>query len=191
MIDPCETPRGLSSLIISPTSVKVKWSFAPMASKYEVRYSEADITSWTKIVKNSTQKSCTLAGLIAGNDYKWQIRTKCSTGIYTSWSTDQYFTTPLKIFSPDKETEASIFIYPNPAISEFTISLELNEYVSDKVQIQILNSYGEEMKNDEAIISNGMLEATIHLDNTIPAGIYFVKISAGSRVYTEQLVLQK
>jgi len=79
---------------------------------------------------------------------------------------------------------SSFSIYPNPASNTFTISIDGQSSIVNG-RLSILDVTGrvvqeQTIKNQESEIINCQLSA----------GIYFVKVEAGERVYTEKLVVE-
>ena len=81
-------------------------------------------------------------------------------------------------------------VYPNPAMSEFTVELTTNVLV-DVATIQLYNIMGELIYNTNTPVNNGLISEHIALENTVPGGLYIVKVLVGNNEYTKQLVIQK
>lgn len=82
-----------------------------------------------------------------------------------------------------------ISVYPNPASNNFTIEL-FTSSTEETGTIVIVNSIGEIVYSSIASFNNGELNENINL-NTVPSGLYFVKIVAGEKEYTSNLVINK
>ena len=74
------------------------------------------------------------------------------------------------------ETNNGVFIYPNPSFGTFKVIAPLNS------QFEIFNMLGEK------VFLELLKDENVHLN--VSAGIYFVKVSYGERVYTQKLVIQ-
>ena len=81
-------------------------------------------------------------------------------------------------------------VYPNPTMNEFTIELATNSLES-VATIQLFNIMGELVYNASAGVKDGAVAENIALENTIPSGLYIVKVLVGNKEYTKQLVIQK
>ena len=77
-------------------------------------------------------------------------------------------------------------IYPNPVESNVWIS-RLDNTIGD-VKIELYSITGKHILSD--ILNNGNNQIDINL-NGLNCGVYFVKISNGSKVWTENIVKTK
>jgi len=84
------TPTGLSTSNVSSTSAQVSWS-AVANTTYDVRYKKVSDSNWTTTAVSAT--STTLNGLTASTQYEAQVRSKCSDGTNSSYSSSVNFTT--------------------------------------------------------------------------------------------------
>ncbi|MFY7671889.1 GEVED domain-containing protein [Tenacibaculum sp. MEBiC06402] len=84
------TPTGVGVSGVSQTGATVNWS-AVAGTTYDVRYRQSGTSSWT--VNAVTGTSTTLSGLTAGTQYDVQVRSKCSDGTNSAYSTTTTFTT--------------------------------------------------------------------------------------------------
>lgn len=93
----CElvTPYDLSTDTITSSSATVSWSDdSTDISHYNVRYSELDADSWTKIKVDASESSTSFSDLTAETDYEWQVRAICEDDTGTTYSdAEEYFTT--------------------------------------------------------------------------------------------------
>lgn len=85
--------------------------------------------------------------------------------------------------------EEIISVYPNPAANNFTIEL-LTSSIEQSGTIVILNAIGEIIYSSIAELNDGDLNENINL-NDIPSGLYFVKVIAGDKEFTSNLVINK
>lgn len=88
----CEAvvPTGLSASNITATTADISWTAVPGAN-YDVRYRETGTSTWTTV--NSNGSSTTLSGLSESTQYDVQVRSKCSEGGTSSYSSTVNFTT--------------------------------------------------------------------------------------------------
>ena len=77
----------------APTNVKYNSSgtltWNGNASSYDVRYSNTNVDNWT-VVNGVTAKSCPVSGITEGY-YMFQVRSICSNGTHSAWSTVTQF----------------------------------------------------------------------------------------------------
>jgi hypothetical protein len=86
------------------------------------------------------------------------------------------------------KTEASqSLIYPNPTDSKFSVRLSLS--AAKEISVDVYNAIGEKVAGTRA---NGQIgENTVPVNmNQAAAGVYFVKIKAGSSESTKKLVVE-
>ena len=77
-------------------------------------------------------------------------------------------------------------IYPNPTNGNITI--ELDKTYESATDISIINLSGSIINKDQ--IPSNESQITINL-NTLPAGIYLIKLSNTKFTYTHRIVLTK
>jgi chitodextrinase len=89
---PCtaSTPTGLASSNIGAATAGLNWN-AIAGATYDVRYRQTATTTWTTNAVNSN--STTLTGLTATTQYEAQVRSKCSGGSTSAYSSSVTFTT--------------------------------------------------------------------------------------------------
>jgi len=78
---------------------------------------------------------------------------------------------------------SGIRIYPNPASDKITVSAELK---TDNAQLRIYDLTGRLLK-EQAIINHQSLSIDC---SSFSAGIYFVKMNDGNRVFTQKLIIE-
>lgn len=99
----CNTPVGLYSSDITSSSVKFNWSAVSGASLYTIVIRRAGTNYWVKSVSTSLTSLVFTnggwgyieddEGLASNTAYEWSIRSNCSNGLYSDWSTPQLFST--------------------------------------------------------------------------------------------------
>ena len=83
-------PSGLSTSNIGSSSATLSWNAVPGAS-YDLRYRESGTSTWN--TNAVTGISLNLSGLTAQTQYEAQVRSKCSGGSNSTYSTSVNFTT--------------------------------------------------------------------------------------------------
>lgn len=79
------------------------------------------------------------------------------------------------------------FVYPSPASNAFAIMVEAN--TSPKANVLIVNMLGEQIVSLVDLNNNG---GVIHIsDLNIPDGLYVIKISAGEKIFTSRILINK
>ncbi|WP_157494063.1 GEVED domain-containing protein [Fulvivirga imtechensis] len=84
------TPTGLGASNVGSSSATLSWSAVAGAS-YDVRYRQTGTTTWTTVSVSGT--STNLTGLTALTQYEAQVRSKCSDGSTSTYSSSTTFTT--------------------------------------------------------------------------------------------------
>ncbi|WP_081740459.1 S8 family serine peptidase [Aquimarina pacifica] len=85
------TPTGIGSSSVTYDSATIGWDAVPSAS-YELRYRVSGTSSWT--TEAVSGNSYTISGLSATTTYETQVRSICSDGSTSSYSSSITFTTP-------------------------------------------------------------------------------------------------
>lgn len=75
-------------------------------------------------------------------------------------------------------------VYPNPAQSQVNIDLNMNQ--TEDVKVNIFNTLGQEVLVKQYGSMNGVNTLTLDIEN-LTQGIYFVKVTVGTKVYTKPL----
>ncbi|WP_299894094.1 S8 family serine peptidase [uncultured Aquimarina sp.] len=84
-------PSGVGASNISYDSATINWTSVPAAT-YDVRYRVAGTSSWTTL-SDVSGTSTALSGLTQLTSYEVQVRSKCSDGTTSSYSSTASFTT--------------------------------------------------------------------------------------------------
>ena len=83
-------PSGVNSSAVGATSATINWS-AVAGATYDVRYRRTGTSAWTTVAATGTSEA--LSGLTASTAYEAQVRSKCSDGTTSSYSSSVTFTT--------------------------------------------------------------------------------------------------
>lgn len=84
------TPTGLGASNIGSSTATLSWTTVPAAS-YDLRYRLSGTTTWTTTTVGGS--SADLTGLSVSSQYEAQVRSKCSDGSNSSYSSSVSFTT--------------------------------------------------------------------------------------------------
>ncbi|MGG8498128.1 S8 family serine peptidase, partial [Tenacibaculum sp. TC6] len=84
-------PTGVSVSGVTSSGATVSWSSVSGAT-YDVRYRQVGTSTWTTNAVSGTTTS--LSGLSASTQYEVQVRSKCSNGTNSAYSSSASFTTP-------------------------------------------------------------------------------------------------
>ncbi len=181
----CEAPIGLFTNNITTVKARLNWTVEPGAIQYEVWYKKATSISWKKKFVTGVNNKLTLKNLQCNKEYVWQIRTLCDTvgvDVVSDWSALQSFTTLFCRESEGLISESGIAIYPNPATSTLTITIEgINPQ-----QLSIVDINGKNVYEQNLSISG---EMQLDISNW-SSGIYFIQIVTPEGLITEKLIVQ-
>jgi len=103
--------------------------------------------------------------------------------LYTEFFTDD----PISI--PEKNTDVSMLIYPNPSNNLANIVFTLDN--PDEVSMKVYNILGEEvLREDSQMMSSG--EQLIQVNtSTLKNGMYFLQLQVGSKQIIEKLTVSR
>lgn len=80
----CKSVLGLSSITISPTTIKVGWSPNGTPINYQVEYKLASAVTWTlNPLLPNTQFTDTVGGLTPNTDYHIRVNSMCGSSCYS------------------------------------------------------------------------------------------------------------
>lgn len=142
-------PTGLAASNIAETTATLSWDAVPGAT-YDLRYRQTGTSSWTTTAV--TGVSSNLAGLTALTEYEAQVRSKCSGGSNSAYSSSVTFTT----------TDVQLN-YCNSASTNTN-----DEYIS-RVQLNTIdNSSGPQFYSDFTSISTTLTKDTQYTITVTP-----------------------
>jgi len=93
---------------------------------------------------------------------------------------------PASVRSTDKGT-LRISVFPNPAREN--VFVNLNGIISGNVNMELYNGSGILVRTIEATVRDANQTFTLETGD-LPAGIYFIRISAGDQAHAEKFVIQ-
>jgi hypothetical protein len=181
----------MSTTGITSSGATLNWTATVDPQQWQVQYKKSNGGSWTNILMSGSSRSTTVTGLQKNTSYIWHIRANCS-GVWTTYSGNVSFTT---LSAKDEQaalsSEVKLNLYPNPTNGNFMIELTSGETVNGTVQIELLNSLGQIVYNEEGPIVNGVVREQINLQGQLVAGRYFVRVIAGEKVTVSQVIITK
>jgi len=86
----CSSPTNLRAANVTDQSADLQWDAVTGAISYQVRYRYPG-SNW--IYANTTGPQLSLSGLFSGTTYRWEVITKCSSGLSSNLTTAAPFTT--------------------------------------------------------------------------------------------------
>lgn len=85
-------PSGISSTVLTATSVLIDFDDVPDADRYQVRYRVQGTSSWTNS-GNFFVSNATITGLLPNHIYQYQVRARCTNANNSAWSATYTFFT--------------------------------------------------------------------------------------------------
>jgi len=88
----CNAPTGLSVGSVTTSSANISWAAVSGAINYTVEYKHSATSTWLAVPGGQTTTSITLNGLNASSAYDWRVKTNCSQGTTSGYSTSSFST---------------------------------------------------------------------------------------------------
>lgn len=164
----CGVPTGLFTNNITATKATAHWDSNPAADSYQIWYRQTGVATWIK--KTVTMNLKTLKSLSPETTYEYKVRTKCSEGEFSDFTSIQNFTT-LLLKTGEIADYFKIEIYPNPARDLITIIMD-STFTTNSTSLTIVDLLGNIVL--ETLITSSSIELDI---KHLPKGMYFVNIS--------------
>ncbi len=181
----CEGVGNITSSAVTANSATINWTPGANQTKWEIAYgiegfNESTVTP-TVVEGNPTY---TITGLESDFTYDVYVRTVCAEGVTSAWSNKIQFHTTVGINTASADN-VKVQIYPNPANSEATVSVD---GVTGKVEFVVADMNGR-MIVTETINCEGSLVKTIDVSN-LAKGAYFVHIYNDNFNTTRKLIVK-
>jgi hypothetical protein len=156
------------NLIILENNTGATWNKINNAVKYEYAFTN---TAAKPLSGTSTIDTFYLTGKFRdGAGYYFHVRSYCSTGAVSEWSTVKFNTPGLEV-------------YPNPVNTK--LNIQLNGMVTPDAQVIIVDATGRMVKKER------MTGSTLAIDTkALLPGIYFVRYDDGMNRYIVRIVKQ-
>ncbi len=87
--------------------------------------------------------------------------------------------------------DEAVNIYPNPTQGQFWVYAGSRDNREQMVKIELVNPIGQVVQTDLSTMTGGHMEQLINTPSGIATGIYFVRVSVGSSVYVNKLMITK
>ncbi|MBK6551213.1 MAG: T9SS type A sorting domain-containing protein [Flavobacteriales bacterium] len=86
----------------------------------------------------------------------------------------------------------TVTMYPNPNRGDqLYINLSAVDADVNTVSVDIYDLTGKRISARTIAVQDGFLNSVLDLNGEIASGLYMVNITAGDKIYTERLVIQK
>ena len=181
----CATVNNVASSGVTTNSATINWTKGANETKWEIAYGMEGFneSTVTPIVVEGTP-SYTITGLESDFTYDVYVRAVCAEGVTSAWSNKIQFRTTVGINTASTDN-VKVQIYPNPANSEATVSVD---GINGKVEFVVADMNGR-MIVTETINCDGSLVKTIDVSN-LAKGAYFVHIYNDNFNTTRKLIVK-
>ncbi|MBK7868033.1 MAG: T9SS type A sorting domain-containing protein [Ignavibacteriales bacterium] len=186
-------PAG--GVAVSPINTSISWAVPASVgvNTYELVYSENQNFSNSQVISGITSNSASIPELSAGKTYFWRVRSTDGTGNYSDFSgVGDFVTEGVTSVKPENSVPSEFSLgqnYPNPfnpsTRFNFALPADMN------VKLFVYNTLGEKVAE---IINGQMTAGNYSIDfsgASLPSGIYFYRIEAGSNVAVRKMILLK
>ncbi|MEO0331033.1 MAG: sugar-binding protein, partial [Bacteroidota bacterium] len=100
----CDTPQNLAAVSVEVSTANVTWSsIAPASEGYDIRLRPAGTADWS-VESTTTEDQFSFTALSENVTYEWQVRSRCSAGTVSAWSSGQFTTSLVPVVTIIQET---------------------------------------------------------------------------------------
>jgi hypothetical protein len=169
----CGTPSGLNVTNITATTSKLNWTAVAGATYYTVRHRKVGNLTW--ITGTSATNTKNIAGLMANNNYEFQVAAHCGSSTMTAFSSSSNWTTATSraAEATTAVATADLNIYPNPTTDEVTV--EFTSTANSIVDVKVVDMSGRVIKQIQSNIFEGVNNVSLSLGD-LANGIYTVQV---------------
>jgi hypothetical protein len=181
----CATVSNITSSAVTNSGATISWTPGASETKWEIAYGIEGFneSTVTPTVVEGTP-SYTITGLESDFTYDVYVRAVCAEGVTSAWSNKIQFRTTVGINTASTDN-VRVQIYPNPANSEATVSVD---GINGKVEFVVADMNGR-MIVTETINCEGSLVKTNDVSN-LAKGAYFVHIYNDDFNTTRKLIVK-
>ena len=174
VVNPCNTPTGLTVSAVTDESITVTWDADANVSSWNIQYRPVggQLSSAT-----SNTNSYTINGLQPETSYQIQVQANCGDGNMSEWSSAVTGTTTTGI---DSWLANSVSLYPNPAKEYVDIRVDGDLNVKT---MEVFDVYGK-LINTVIVTENPTRINVSGLAN----GMYFVRVTTEEGMVTKTFV---
>ncbi|REJ82312.1 MAG: T9SS C-terminal target domain-containing protein [Bacteroidetes bacterium] len=193
-------PSGLTSFVLSTSSVLIKWNSLPQADSVIIRYSRdgSGVYQYVRLPYSSVN-TYQINGLIANAKYSWRVKTVCGY-VSSAYSAKNSFKTSnrntasvvnINKISDDylnMDQERELVAYPNPSKGGVIyFSFLVDEEQTGR--LSLMDMTGRTVINNPVQLIEG--DNNIHFEtNSLPSGIYFATILMGEQKIMKKIIVQ-
>jgi hypothetical protein len=96
------------------------------------------------------------------------------------------------LISTEEEGDRNLHSYPNPSGGIFTIEMQTDQLMpDDAVNMEVINAAGQVIHKQRPTQVGGYVRQYIELDRSLPSGLYIVRITAGSKAWSNKVLVSR
>lgn len=185
------TPTNLYAANITNQKAKLFWDTLSCITYDSIYYRKLGTTPWTKIATGTNKLGYNLTGLSAATTYQWKVANvldtlgETATSAYSAIST--FTTNPLKVGDEAISESGNLSLYPNPAVSNTTLSFYQDG--ASSAQLSIFDALGRNIQLQTLASDQGVFTHTINLSGYSP-GVYLLRVTMDGKEETIKLIKQ-
>ncbi|MBD0257785.1 MAG: fibronectin type III domain-containing protein [Cytophagales bacterium] len=162
----CVEATALSTTGITASSARLNWVAAANPPQWQLPYKTTKPGSkWTSLTVSGSARSLPLAGLVAGQNYLWQVRALCGKTKTEFAPAVKFQTLPnpsaRHAAGQAEQSSAGLRVYPNPTRGAFVV--ELPWKADGEAQLELINSLGQTVQLERLRIRAGALPESIRV----------------------------
>jgi len=90
------------------------------------------------------------------------------------------------------QSEGDFTLYPNPNTGEqLFVNLSAVEQGTNTVNVDIFDMTGKRVIARTISVQDGFVKTSFDLNGDVQSGVYIVNVTAGTKTYTQRLVIQR
>lgn len=191
----CAIPDGLTTQALKRTSAYLTWNDVAANHRYEVEVENSGTNNRKYKFKSKVSTNRVwVFGLRANSEYKFKVRSLCSTTVKSEYSAWVTFTTPATLtddviqFAPAPVNHAELYIFPNPAQSVVHVRIDRSGEQLHWNKVEIYDLYGRLVL--QQVIEDFTQEMQLNVQ-ALHSGLYQMVLRSNEAFRTQKLQITK
>jgi hypothetical protein len=185
---PCAQATTVKAIIPGLNSLKVNWVKVDSAIAYNIIYKKLGAPDASFVIENAVDTSIILKKLLPCTEYEVQVRSICKND-FSAFTPSTVAKTDCSNPTNDLNVVLGMKITPNPF--EQTFALDFYNVESQDLKIEVVSTTGQVMFTiPNQNYGTGQQHLNIDMDNQLPKGFYFLKLSNKKGVKVQKIVKQ-
>ena len=178
----CNIPTGISISSITSSSAILQWNNISGVTGYTIGYRKSNSSNWTNLT--SSINSITFSNLLSNTNYQYRLKTNCSSGLSSFYSSIGNFTTLIpRLKNPQMLVDTVWQVAPNPVQNELVLSS--GNYSDATASVIITDIIGRRLFSALEFLNGTRLDVS-----EWPSGIYFIWIGSEGKSQELRFVKQ-